>query len=120
MCEAGVSSELSCLFVVTTCAQDYARAQAEGLVVLHGAEFAAVTLAAELGRVTPVIFEHWLASKQATPTFELTPHVTLGVYLGRHDQLALVVSNVLHACGASMVAVASANPAPPDFWENRP
>jgi hypothetical protein len=117
VCEAGICAERSITFVVTTSAADYARAVELGLVALHGAEFAAVTLAAELERVTPQSFEHWLATKQATPSFELTPHVTLGVYLSRHDQRALVVSSVLHAAGARMVAVASASPAPPNLWE---
>jgi hypothetical protein len=117
VCEAGICAEQSITFVVTTDAHDYARARGSGLIALHGAEFAAVTLAAELGRVTPQAFEHWLASKQATPSFELTPHVTLGVYLSRHDQRALVVSSVLYAAGARMVAVASASPAPPNLWE---
>jgi hypothetical protein len=117
VCEAAVCGEQSVTFIVTTDARDYARARGSGLIVLHGAEFAALTLAAELGRVTPACFEQWLASKQATPSYELTPHVTLGVYLSRHDQRALVVSHVLRDAGARMVAVASASPAPPNLWE---
>lgn len=117
LCEAAVTREQSVTFIVTTDAHDYRRAHELGLVALHGAEWAALTLAAELGRVTAVSFAQWLARKQDTPSFELTPHVTLGVYLSRHDQQSLVVSSVLWAAGAHMVAVASANPAPPNLWE---
>jgi hypothetical protein len=117
LCEACIDGSQSVPLVVTTCAPDYATARARHYVTLHGAEFAAVTLAAELGRVTPAELERWCIKKQGDSSWELTPQVTLGVFVARHDQRALTVGQVLRACGASIVDVASAAPAPADFWE---
>jgi len=118
LCEACVEGDASVAFVLTTSMQDYERARSLGLIALHGAEVAAITLAAELGRATPIEFEHWLELKQRTrEAWELTPRVTLGVYVSRHNQLELSLERVLRACGASILSVASATPAPADFWE---
>jgi hypothetical protein len=107
----------SVLVVVTTCAEDYATARKRRYVTLHGAEFAAVTLAAELDRATPAVFEGWCELKQRpAEAWELTPQVTLGAFISRHDQRALSVGEVLRACGASILNVACGAPAPPDFW----
>lgn len=106
--------------VVTTCAADYTTAQARHHVTLHGAEFAALALGAELDRVTPSEVERWVERKQRDRSWELTPHVTLGTYVARADQRLLSVGQVLRACGASIVNVASAAPAPPHFWEVSP
>lgn len=118
MLEACCGSDGSLVVVVTTCAEDYTAARKRRLVTLHGAEFAAVTLAAELDRVSPATFEGWCELKQRpNEAWELTPQVTLGVFVSRHDQRALSVGAVLQACGASILNVASGAPAPPDFWE---
>lgn len=103
--------------VVTTCAADYTAARERRYVTLHGAEFAAIALAAELDRATPSELERWVVLKQRDRSWELTPRVTLGAYIARADQRALNVGQVLRACGASIVNVASAAPAPPHFWE---
>jgi hypothetical protein len=84
---------------------------------LHGAEFAAVALAAELDRATRPDMESWCIAKQRDQSWELTPHVTLGVYVDRREQRALTVHEALRACGAHVVHVAGASPAPSDFWE---
>lgn len=119
LCEACVdpTGAAAVVFVVTTCAEDYAAARARHYVTLHGAEWAALTLAAELDRVTRYEFERWLVAKQHEPSWELTPHVTLGCFIHRGDQRALTVGQVLRACGASLLAVADTAPAPADFWE---
>jgi hypothetical protein len=118
MCEACLDgSDGSVLVVVTTSAEDYATARQCRYVTLHGAEFAAVALAAELDRVSPPEFERWCVAKQRDRSWELTPHVTLGVYIGRHDQRRLTVGDVLHRCGAVLLNVAATSPAPRDFWE---
>lgn len=118
LCEACVAAETSVAFVLTTSREDYEQACKLGLVVLHGAEVSALTLAAELGRATPIEFEHWLELKQRTrEAWELTPRVTLGVHVSRHNQAELSIQRVLKACGASILDVAAATPAPPNFWE---
>lgn len=118
LCEACVHGETSVAFVLTTSQADYERARALGLIALHGAEVSALTLAAELGRVTPIEFKHWLELKQRThEAWELTPRVTLGVHVSRHNQAELTIQRVLADCGASILDVAAAVPAPPNFWE---
>jgi hypothetical protein len=89
MCEACLDgSDGSVLAVVThILREDYATARQRRYVTLHGAEFAAVALAAELGRVTPARVRAVVRAKQRDRSWELTPHVTLGVYASRaHDQ----------------------------------
>lgn len=118
LCEACVEGDASVSVLLTTNAVDYARARELGLVALHGAEVSALTLAAELGRATPIEFEHWCELKQRTrEAWELTPRVTLGVYVSRHNQESLTLERVLSRCGARIVNVASVCPAPPNFWE---
>lgn len=118
LCEACVVGDTSVAFVLTTSQADYVQARQLGLVALHGSEVAALTLAAELGRLTSVEFEHWLELKQRPrEAWEITPRMTLGVYVSRHNQMQLSLERVLRACGASILSVAAAVPAPPNFWE---
>lgn len=116
-CEACLDGHESVPVLVTTCAADYTAARERRFVTLHGAEWAAVAVASELDRVHPADFERWCAMKQRDRSWELTPQVTLGAFIHRDGQRGLTVGEVLRACGASIVDVASASPAPPDFWE---
>lgn len=118
LCEACLDGHgASVPVVITTNARDYEAAQARQYVTLHGAELAAVVLAAELDRASPAEFEHWCAQKQQSRVWELTPRVTLGHHISRHDQQALTVGEVLQACGARLLNVADAAPAPTVFWD---
>lgn len=103
--------------VVTTCAPDYTRAQSLRYVTLHGAEWAAVVLAAELDRATPRALAQWCQLKQRDASWTLTPRTTLGAYIERSQQRLLNVGQVMCAYGMAILDVADANPASPDFWE---
>lgn len=121
LCEACLGPGGSVPVLISTCAADFQLVRypprKPRWVTLHGAEWAALALAAELERATPAEFERWCALKQQDMSLELTPRLTLGDYVSRHDQRACTVREVLHACGARIVDVAAAAPAPQDFWE---
>jgi len=117
LCEACIRGGAATAFVVTTSRDDYAQARSRQLVTLHGAEWAAVALAAARDRVTAVAFEDWCAAKQRDASWELTAAVTLGCWVSAHDQQALTVGTVLRACGARLVDVSGAAVASADFWE---
>lgn len=117
LCEACLDADSCVLLVITTCAADYARSRGTGYVTLHGAEWTAVALAAELDRATPREMARWCELKQRDRSWELTPRTTLGTHIGRSDQKQLSVGRVLQACGAALLDVAAVSPAAPDFWE---
>jgi hypothetical protein len=120
LCEACILGGTATAFVVTTSRDDYAQARRRQLVTLHGAEWAAVALAAARDRVTAVAFEDWCAAKQRDASWELTPAVTVGCWVSTHDAhdpQGLTVGAVLRACGARLVDVSGAAVASADFWE---
>lgn len=116
-CEACALGAAAVPFVVTTSRDDYAQARRLQLVTLHGAEWAAVALAAARGRVTALDFADWLARKQREPSWELTPASALGGYVSAHDEQALTVEAVLRACGAQLLNVTDAAVASGDVWQ---
>lgn len=118
LCEACVRAGTAAVVVVTTSKADYAAARSRRLVTLHGAEWEALALAAVTGRVTAVAFEHWLATKQVDPSWELTLAVTLGCYVRQvPDAPALSVEEVLRACGARLMNVSDSAVASGGFWQ---